>query len=41
MIWKVALEGNGFDTKLGIGRVLIGSDGLLVCLIWIHVDEIL
>jgi hypothetical protein len=38
--WKVALEGDGFDPKLGIGRVLIGSDGLPVCLIWIHVDEI-
>jgi hypothetical protein len=23
--WKVALEGDGFDPKLGIGRVLIGS----------------
>jgi hypothetical protein len=38
--WKVALEGYGFDPKLGIGRVLIGSDGLPVCLIWIHVDGI-
>jgi hypothetical protein len=38
--WKVALEGDGFDPKLGIGRVLIGSDGLPVCLIWIHVDDI-
>jgi hypothetical protein len=37
---KVALEGDGFDPKLGIGRVLIGSDGLPVCLIWIHVDDI-
>jgi hypothetical protein len=26
--WRVALEGRGFDPKLGIGRVLIGSDGL-------------
>jgi hypothetical protein len=40
MIWKLALEGDGFDTKLGIGRVLIGSDGLPICLIWIHVDDI-
>jgi hypothetical protein len=31
--WKVDLEGSGFDPKLGIGRVLIGSDGLTVCLI--------
>jgi hypothetical protein len=38
--WKVALEGDGFDPKLGIGRVLIGSDGLPVCLIWIHVYDI-
>jgi hypothetical protein len=38
--WKVALEGSGFDPKLGIGRVLIGSDGIPFCLIWIHVDEI-
>jgi hypothetical protein len=38
--WKVALEGDGFDPKLGIGRVLIGSDGLPVCLILIHVDDI-
>jgi hypothetical protein len=38
--WKVALEGDGVDPKLGIGRVLIGSDGLPVCLIWIHVDHI-
>jgi hypothetical protein len=38
--WKVALEGSIFDPKLGIGRVLIGSDGLPVCLIWIHVDDI-
>jgi hypothetical protein len=38
--WKVALEGSGFDPKLGIGQVLIGSDGLPVCLIRIHVDDI-
>jgi hypothetical protein len=38
--WKVALEGDEFDPKLGIGRVLIGSDGLPACLIWIHVDDI-
>jgi hypothetical protein len=38
--WKVALEGGGFDPKLGIGQVLIGSDGLPVCLIWINVDDI-
>jgi hypothetical protein len=38
--WKVALEGDGFDPKLGIERVLIGSDELEVCLIWIHVDDI-
>jgi hypothetical protein len=36
----VALDGDGFDPKLGIGRVLIGSDGLPVFLIWIHVDDI-
>jgi hypothetical protein len=28
--WKVALEGSGFDPKLGIGRVLIGSALYLV-----------
>jgi hypothetical protein len=38
--WKVALEGSGFGPKLGIGRILIGYDGLPVCLIWIHVDAI-
>jgi hypothetical protein len=38
--WRIALEGIGFDPKLGIGRVLIGSDGLPVCLMWIHVDDI-
>jgi hypothetical protein len=38
--WKVALEGDKFDPKLGIGRLLIGSYGLPACLIWIHVDEI-
>jgi hypothetical protein len=37
--WKVALEGSGFDPKLGIGQVLIGSDGLPVYLIWIHVAQ--
>jgi hypothetical protein len=30
--WKVALEGHKFDPKLGIGRVLNGSDGLPVFL---------
>jgi hypothetical protein len=38
--WKVVLEGDEFDPKLGIGRVLIGSDGFPACLIWIHVDDI-
>jgi hypothetical protein len=38
--WKVALEGDTFYPKLGVGRVLIGSYGLPVCLIWIHVDDI-
>jgi hypothetical protein len=38
--WKVALEGDEFYPKLGMGRVLIGSDGLPACLIWIHVDSI-
>jgi hypothetical protein len=38
--WKVALEGDKFDPKLGIGQVLIGYDGLPACLIWIHVDDI-
>jgi hypothetical protein len=32
--WKVALYGSGFESKLGIGRVLIGFYGLAVCLIW-------
>jgi hypothetical protein len=36
---KVALEGDKFDPKLGIGRVLIGSDVLPACLILIHVDD--
>jgi hypothetical protein len=38
--WKVALEVDGFDPKLGIVRILIGSDGLPVYLILIHVDDI-
>jgi hypothetical protein len=38
--WKVTLEGDKFDPKLGVGRVLIGSDGLPACSIWIHVDDI-
>jgi hypothetical protein len=38
--WKLALEGDGFDPKFGIGRILIGSDGLPVCLIWKNVDDI-
>jgi hypothetical protein len=38
--WKVTLECDEFDPKLGIGRVLIGYDGLPACLIWIHVDDI-
>jgi hypothetical protein len=28
--WKVALEGDEFDPRLGIGRVQIGYDGLPV-----------
>jgi hypothetical protein len=27
--WRVYLKGSGFDPKLEIGRVLIGSDDLL------------
>jgi hypothetical protein len=38
--WKVALEGDEFDPKLGIGRVLIVYNVLPACLIWIHVDDI-
>jgi hypothetical protein len=38
--WKVALKGSGFDPQIGIRRVLIGSDGLPVFLIWIHLDDI-
>jgi hypothetical protein len=38
--WKVALEGSAFDPKLGIVRFLIGSDGIPVFVIWIHVDDI-
>jgi hypothetical protein len=38
--WKVALEGDCFDPKLGIERVLIGSHGLPVFLIRINLDEI-
>jgi hypothetical protein len=37
--WKVALEGSVFDPKLGIGRVMSGSDGPPICLIWIHVYD--
>jgi hypothetical protein len=37
--WKVALESDGFCQKFGIGRVLIGSDGIPACLIWINVDD--
>jgi hypothetical protein len=37
---KVALEGKGFDPTLGIGILLIGSDGIPVCFMWIHVDGI-
>jgi hypothetical protein len=40
IIRKVALEGDEFDPKFGIGRVLIGSDGLPACLMLIHVDDI-
>jgi hypothetical protein len=38
--WKIALEGDEFDPKHGIGRVLIRSNGLPACLIWIHVDDL-
>jgi hypothetical protein len=38
--WRVELEGSGFDPKLGIGRVLVGSGGLPHYLIWMHVDDI-
>jgi hypothetical protein len=38
--WKVALEGEEFDPKLRVGRVLIGSDRLPACLMLIHVDAI-
>jgi hypothetical protein len=38
--WRVALEGGGFEPKLGIVNILIISEGLLPCLIWIHVDNI-
>jgi hypothetical protein len=38
--WKFTLEGDEFDPKLGISRVLIGSDRLPACLSWIHVDDI-
>jgi hypothetical protein len=38
--WNVSLEGGGFYTKLGVGCVLIVSDGLPIFLIWIHVDDI-
>jgi hypothetical protein len=31
MILKIALEGDKFDPKLGIGQVLIGSDVLPAC----------
>jgi hypothetical protein len=37
--WRVALEGSGFDPQFETGRVLIGSDSLPSCLIWIHVDD--
>ena len=33
--------GSGYDPRLGVGRVLIGTDGLPACLLWIHVDDLL
>jgi hypothetical protein len=38
--WRVALDGSGFDPKLGIGCVFIGSYGIPVSLFWTHVDGI-
>jgi hypothetical protein len=38
-VWREALEGGGFEARLGIGRFLVGSDGLPCCLIWIHVAD--
>jgi hypothetical protein len=34
------LRGLGYDPSLGIGRILIGSDGLPALLLWIHVDDV-
>lgn len=34
------LRGLGYDPALGIGRILIGSDGLPALLLWIHVDDV-
>lgn len=33
--------GLGFDPGLGIGRILLGPDGLPACILWIHVDDLL
>jgi hypothetical protein len=36
-----AFAGAGYHPHLGIGRVIIGLDGLPACIIWIHVDDLL
>jgi hypothetical protein len=33
--------GKGYNSRWGIGRVLICTDGLPACIIWIHVDDLL
>ena len=35
------LTGLPYRGKLGVGRILIGADGLPAVLVWIHVDDIL
>lgn len=34
------LRGLGYDPTVGIGRILVGEDGLPALLLWIHVDDV-
>jgi len=39
--FATAIEGKGFDPRLGVGRVLLdGDDGTPACWAWIHVDDV-
>jgi len=37
--WSSRAEANCYDTRLGHGRVLMGSDGLPAVLLWQHCDD--